>query len=96
MAGKNRSKTLARSIIVGGTVLAGLGIWTVISHAPSSSASNLPASTSADVPNINPNFSAGDTFLPQTNNQPGIASGQSQYPVQSAPNQYPRLRTRGS
>lgn len=75
---------LARSIILGGTVVTGLGIWTLVAHTTLPLTGNPSASVTSTV--SNPNFGEDDTFL----NQPALQQGQ------SAAQQLPRLRTRGS
>ncbi len=84
-----KNKTVARLVVVGGTLAAGLGIWAGVSgHA-------LPtASSGANTAATDPNFSPTDGFLSQSGSQPGLS------PAQTAPSrptvQTARLRTRGS
>jgi hypothetical protein len=87
MANTKRNNFAARSIIVGLSVLAGLGIWTAVAR-PSTAASGI-----SSPPAANSSFGVNDNFLTQAPPQTSTG-GSSQYPVQQAP--APRFRTRAS
>ena len=90
MANVKQNKIASRSIVICGTILAGLGIFVAVNHAA------LPTAASAgqvavNTPTLNPSFSTADAFLTQSN---GPASSQN-YSSQAAPARS-RVRTRGS
>ena len=73
MANIKQHKTVARGIVFGGTILAGLGIWTLINQA------SLPASSNQDA-NITTNLPSTATALSENIanlTQPGLQTGPS-------------------
>ncbi len=96
MANIKHNKMLARSIILVGTALAGLGIWTTVTHATLPSSNNSNAPVIAGSSNINSNFSENDTFLAQPGIQQAPNYGQQGGTTQPNSARAPRLRTRGS
>lgn len=89
------NKVVARSIVLGGTIVAGLGIWIGVSHAALPNSSNLSATMAANVTPSGINFSVGDTFLTPSTVQNTSSISQSTT-AQTTPAQTARLRTRGS
>lgn len=96
MTNNRHNKIVVRSIIFVGTILAGLGIWTSINHAPLLASSDPAAIITTNTPYTNPNFNNNDTFLKQSGVQTGPSVGGQSTPVQPAATRATRLRTRGS
>jgi hypothetical protein len=90
------NKTVVRSIIFGGTILAGLVIWISINHSFLLASTDPTGNITTNTPYLNPNFSNNDTFLKQSGVQTGPSVGRQSTPLQPAPTRATRLRTRGS
>ncbi len=86
MSNHKQNNMVVRGMVVLVSVLAGLGIWTVVNKPVQSSA--LSSNSAVVLPSqvTNPNFNYTDTFLTQPV-QPS---------VQSNTSRTPRFRTRGS
>jgi hypothetical protein len=92
-----KNKTLARSIVLAGTALAGVGIWAVVSSQPPLNANGGTQTSIAFSSPSNSSFSAGDAFLNQpTGYQSGANSSVGNSGSRNAVSNSPRIRTRGS
>ena len=93
MTNLRKNKLFVRIILMAGTLLAGLAIFSVVSHAAMPASSN---TINAVTTSLNSNFSTADTFLTQSPPQQGITSGQPLNSSLTIPARTSRLRTRGS
>ena len=91
MANVKQNKIFSRSIIIGGTVLGGMGIFAAVNHAAIPGTAASTASQSTPAAGLNPSFSTTDSFLTQSSVQPGFSSSSQPAPARSS-----RVRTRGS